>query len=432
LSLPAGVPVAALIPAIVDILDGHGVEASDGLEARRYQLSCPGAAPLITSATLAQNGIRDGEVLVLTQSSAPPAPPHYDDVAEAVSATLDAAGRTGPSVRRRDATRVTSAVAAASLAGIGALALIRNAFSTNATGATVGVAASTGLLALLAATVAHRGYRDATAGLALNVIAAGFAGVAGFLAVPGGPGPANVVLAATATAAASVLASRVSGCGAVPLAAVACVATIIALGALAGVITAAPLRAIGSVSALASLGLLGVAPRVSITLAGLSPQRSPAPDVGARAIRADNWLAGLLAALVSMAAVGAIVTVLAGAPRLCCIAFGGLTGALLMLRARSDDGLRTLVFLGCGIAIVAATFGVVALSMLRSGSWVAAMTATLAAAAIYLGSVAPTISISPLLRRGVEVLECLALVALVPVTSWVCGLYTAVRGLSFR
>jgi type VII secretion integral membrane protein EccD len=241
-----------------------------------------------------------------------------------------------------------------------------------------------------------------------------------------------VVLAATATAAASVLASRVSGCGAVPLAAVACVATIIALGALAGVITAAPLRAIGSVSALASLGLLGVAPRVSITLAGLSPQRSPAPDVGARAIRADNWLAGLLAALVSMAAVGAIVTVLAGAPRLCCIAFGGLTGALLMLRARSDDGLRTLVFLGCGIAIVAATFGVVALSMLRSGSWVAAMTATLAAAAIYLGSVAPTISISPLLRRGVEVLECLALVALVPVTSWVCGLYTAVRGLSFR
>lgn len=431
LSLPSGVPIAVLIPSIVDILDGHGVEGSEGLEARRYQLSRPGAAPLITSATLAQNGIRDGAVLVLTQSSAPPAPPHYDDVAEAVSATLDAAGRSWPPVRRRQAMRVASALAAACLAGTGALALIRNAFSANATGATVGLAASAGLLALLVAAVAHRAYGDAIAGLALNVIAAVFAGVAGFLAVPGGPGPANVVLAATATAAASVLASRVSGCGAVPLAALACVATIVALAALAGVITAAPLRAIGSVSALASLGLLGVAPRVSITLAGLSPQ-SVAPDVDARVIRADNWLAGLLAALLSVAAVGAIVTVLAGAPRLCCIAFGALTGALLMLRARSDDGRRTLVFLGCGIAIVAVTFGVVALSMLRGGSWLAAMTAALAAAAIYLGFVAPTISLPPLLRRSVEVLECLALVALVPVTSWVCGLYTAVRGLSFR
>ncbi|WP_304441644.1 type VII secretion integral membrane protein EccD [Mycobacterium sp. 1081908.1] len=432
LSLPAGVPVAVLIPSIVDILDGHGVDAYGEPEARRYQLSCPGAAPLITSATLAQNGIRDGAVLVLTESSTPAPPPHYQDVAEAVSATLDAADRTGSPVRRRKAARLAGAVAAACLAGIGALALVRNAFSPNVSGATVGVPALTGLLALLVAAVAHRAYGDALAGLALNVIAAVFAAVAGFLAVPGGPGLPNVVLAATATAATSVLALRVSGCGAVPLTAVSCVATIVALAALAGVITGAPLRAVGSASALASLGLLGVAPRVSLTLAGLSPQRPPAPDVDIRAVRADDWLAGLLAALLTAAAVGAIVTVLTGAPRLCCIAFGALTGALLMLRARSDDGRRTLVFLTCGIAVVAATFAVVALSMLRSGSWVAAMTATLAAAAIYLGFVAPTISLSPLLRRGVEGLECLALVVLVPITSWVCGLFTAVRGLNLR
>jgi type VII secretion integral membrane protein EccD len=294
------------------------------------------------------------------------------------------------------------------------------------------VAASAGLLALLFAAVAHRAYGDAIAGLALSVIAAVFAAAAGFLAVPGSPGTPNVVLAATATVATSVLAMRVSGCGAVPLTAIAGVGTIIALAALAGVITAAPLRAIGSLSALASLGLLGAAPRVSIMLAGLSPQRPPPPDVDAKAIRADNWLAGLLAAMVTVAVVGAVVTVLAGAPRLCCIAFGALTGASLMLRARSEDGMRTLVFLACGIAVTATTFGVVALSMLRSGSWVAAMTATLAAAAIYLGFVAPTMSLSPLMRRGVEALECLALVALVPMASWVCGLYDAVRQLNLR
>ncbi len=432
MSLPARVPVAVLIPSIVDLLDGHGVDAPGELEARSYRLSSPGAAPLIASATLAQNGIEDGAVLVLTQSCAPAPPVRYDDVAEAVSGTLDAAGRDRCPVRRRQATRVAGAVAAACLAGIGALALIRNAFGTNATGTTVGVTASAGFLALLVGAVAHRAYGDAIAGLTLNVIAAVFAAVAGFLLVPGSPGLPNVVLAAAATAAASVLASRISGCGAIPLTAVSCVATIVALAALAGVITAAPLRTIGSIAALASLGLLGVAPRMSLALAGLSPQRSPTPDVGTRAIRADNRLAGLLAALLTVAAAGAIVTVLAGAPRVCCIAFGALTGALLMLRARSDDGRRTLVFLACGIAVVAATYGVVALSMLTSGTWVAAMTATLAAAAVYLGFVAPTISLSPLLRRGVEGLECLALVALVPVTSWVCGLYSAVRGLGLR
>ncbi|OBI22227.1 type VII secretion integral membrane protein EccD [Mycobacterium sp. E2327] len=435
LSLPGGVPVAVLIPSIVDILDGrggHGVRASGHQEARRYQLSCPGAAPLATSATLAQNGIRDGAVLVLTESSTPAPPPHFDDVAPAVSATLDAAGRSWPACRRRRAARIASAVTAALVTGIGALALIRNAPSANVTGATVGVVASAGLLALLFAAVAHRAYGDATAGLALGVIAAVFAAVAGFLAVPGGPGLPNVVLAGTAAATTAVLAARVSGCGAVPLASVSCVATSVALAALAGVITAAPLRAIGAVSALASLGLLGVAPLASITLAGLSPQRPPGSDVEAKAIRADNWLAGLLAALLTVAAVGAIVTVLAGAPRLSCIAFGALTGALLMLRARSDDVRRTLVFLISGIAIAATTFGVVATSMLRSGSWTAALTATLAAAAIYVGFVAPTMSLSPLARRGVDALECVALVALVPTTSWVCGLYHAVRELNLR
>jgi type VII secretion integral membrane protein EccD len=316
--------------------------------------------------------------------------------------------------------------------GIGALALIRNAFITNVTGATVGVAASAGFMTLLFAAIAHRTYGDAIAGLALSVIATAFAAVAGFLAVPGAPGLPNVVLAATAALVTSVLAMRVSGCGAITLTAISCVATIIAVAALVGVITAAPLRAIGSVSALVSLGLLGVAARMSIVLAGLSPQLAPAPDLDTKVIRADNWLASLLAAFSSAAAVGAIVTVLAGTLRLCCIAFGALTGALLLLRARSYDGRRTPAFATCGIVITAITFGVVALSMPKHGAWIAAMTSTVAAAAIYLGFVAPAISLSPLIRRAVEVLECLALVAMVPITCWVAGIYSAVRGVNLK
>lgn len=445
LALPAGVPVAVLIPSIVDILEGRGVDSSGDLEARRYQLSRPGASALDTSKTLAQNDIRDGTVLVLGQSRTPPPTPRYDDIAEAVSATLDAAARPRSHHRHRQATRLTAAVAASCLTAIGGLALIRNALSANDTrdsGTTAGVAALAGLIALLFAVIAHRAYRDLIAGLALSVIATAFAAVAGFLAVPGAPGIPRVLLAAMAAALTSVLAMRVSGCGAVTLTAVSCVAMVIAVAALVGVITAAPLQAIGSVSTLASLGLLGVAARVSVVLAGLSPQLPPTPDpdnidpdgagLAAKAIRADNWLASLLAAFSSSAAVGAVMTVLAGAPRLRCIAFGAATGALLLLRSRSLDRRRTLVLVISGIVITATTFGVAAVSAPAHGPWIAAVTAMLAAAAIYLGFVAPAISLSPVVRRSVEVVECLALVAMVPLTCWICGLYGAVRGLNLK
>ena len=66
LALPAAVPVATLIPSIVDILDGHGADRSGDQPADRYRLSLPGAPALHASTTLAQNGIRDGAVLILS------------------------------------------------------------------------------------------------------------------------------------------------------------------------------------------------------------------------------------------------------------------------------------------------------------------------------------------------------------------------------
>jgi type VII secretion integral membrane protein EccD len=429
LALPASVPVATLIPSIVDILDI--TDGAGELEAQRYQLSGAGAAPLITSVTLAQNNIRDGAVLVLTQAPTAPPVPRYDDVAEAVSATLGAASRPWTRSRRRQAARLTGALAAGCLTGIGALALIRHAVKTGATGMTVGVAVLAGVAALLAAALAHRTYKDAIAGLALSVIATTFAAVAGFLAVPGAPGLPNIVLAASAAAVTTVSAARVSGCGVLTLTALSCVATITAAAALVGVITAAPVPAIGSVAALISVGLLGAAPRASIVLAGLSPQLPPAPDLERKAIRAASWLAGLRAGFASAIAVGSVVTVLAGAPRPGCIAFGVLVGALLLLRARSDDGIGTRAVAACGIVITATTFGTVTLRIPMHGVWTVAMTASLAAAAIYLGFVAPAVALSPALGRSVEALECAALVAMVPMTCWVCDLYGAVRGLTF-
>lgn len=440
LALPAAVPVATLIPSIVDILDGRGAQNFSALMATRYQLSQLGAPVFAASTTLAQNGIRDGAVLVLSQSCPDPPAPRCDDVAQAVSATLNATARPWNGA----ASRLTGALAASCLTCIGGLALMRNMLNNNTRhlGATAGVAALAGLVALLGAVMAHRTYREPTAALTLSVIATAFAAVAGFLGVPGGAGAPNALLAAMAAAVTAVLALRLTGCGVVTLAAMSCAAIVIAIAALAGVITAAPLPAIGSVSALLSLGLLGLAGRMTIVAAGLSPQLSPAPDPEAadadclvtKAIRADDWLASLLAAFSSSAAAGASVTAVAAcgttAPRLGCIVFGAATAALLLLRARSlVDSRATLVLVIGGIVTTAATFAAAATSAPRHGPWIAAVTAMFAAISVYLGFVAPARSLSPVVHRGVELLGCLTLVAMAPLTCWICGLYSAVGAL---
>ncbi|BBX98101.1 type VII secretion integral membrane protein EccD [Mycobacterium lacus] len=443
-TLPAAVPVATLIPSIVDIIERRGAEPAGDVVATRYQLSRPGSSALPASSTLAQNDIRDGAVLVLSRSSAQPHTPRHHDVAEALAAVIDTAAR--PCARQR--ARLTGAVAAGCLTGVGALMLVRNAFDTNVArqpGSTASVAATAGLAALFFAVIAHRAYRDPVTALTLNVIATAFAAIAGLLAVPGTPGAPHVLLAAMAAAVTSVLALRVTGCGVVTLTALGCFAAVTAVTALARVFTAIPLHAVGSASALASLGLLEVSPRASIVLAGLAP-RLPIPDgndaeaapatdrLAAKAIRADNWLTGLLVAFSSSAATGAIVTALAargrGAPGIGNLAFAAVIGGLLLLRARSVDGRRTLVFVATGIATTATAFAVAAASAPQGGPWIAGTTAVLAAAAICLGSVAPAMPLSPVGRRGVELLECVALVAAVPMTCWMCGLFGTVRGLN--
>lgn len=433
-ALPGMIPVAVLIPSIVDILEVRGAEA--GLEADRYHLSPLGASALDPLTTLEQHGIDDGAVLVLSRHANPPPAPRYDDVAVAVSAALEESNPSGARARHRRAVRLVGAVAASCLAGVGGLLLVRNAISDSAAGDidTAGVLASGALVAVVLAAITCRTHRDPTAGLALGVIAVEFAAVAGFLGVPGTPGVPNVLLAASAAAMTAVSTICVTGCGVVTLTAVSCTAMMIAAAALVGVFNAAPSHAIGAVSALMSLGLLGMAARASIALAGLSPipemddNEALADLVAAKATRADNWLTGLAAGLSSSAAVGAVVTVLTGASRLSCIAFGALTSALLLLRARSEEGRRMLVFATNGIAVAGTIFGVAALRAPQQGPWIATSAVAVTGAAMYLGFVAPAISLSPLTRRSTDLLECLALIALVPLACWICGFYSAIRG----
>ncbi|OBG79074.1 type VII secretion integral membrane protein EccD [Mycobacterium sp. E1214] len=419
--LPAEVPVAALIPTLVDLFGSRGAA-----EGRQLNLSAPGAAPLDPSTTLAQSRVDDGAVLVLSRSSPAPPVPRYLDAAAAVTDALAAA----PGRRPR---RPAGAAAAATFTGAGGLAVaqctladngFRDAGSTAAVLAVVAVGFSAG---------ARRTRRDPGAALAMGVSAAAFGGLAGFVAVPGAAVVARVLLGAAATAVTAVVSARLSCRGGVTLTAVACTAVLVALAALAGTLSGAPPPALGSAAALASVAALALAPRATIALAGLTARPQPggatSPNrLSGQAVRADAWLTSLTAGLSASTAVGAVVTAIGGAPRPSGAAFAAVVGALLLARACAADASRTPLFAGAGTCCLAATVA----GLPAHGPWLAAATAALAGAALHVGFAAPTLACSPVARRAVELLECVALAALVPLTGWICGAYAAARGLWLR
>jgi len=441
LVLSAAVPLGSLMPPIVDILAakcGHRAQQV----AIRHQLSLPGDIALDPSKTLSQLGIRDGTTLILTSSSIVLTPPRFDDVAEAVSAALAAAARPWT----RQAARLVSVLAASWLTCTGSAVLIRAAFATNDArrSSCAGVAAMAGFIALPAAAVAYRVFRDRTAGLTLGLAASGFAALAGLLAVPGDLGAPNALLA-MAAAATSATAMRVIGCCTTVFTALTCFAAVEAAAAVVGAVTAAPLQTIGAASAAISLVLVEASAPMSMMLAGLSSRSEPDPARGepasathrlsARAIRANNWLTSLVVAFSAAAALGAVGAAagsyFGGGQRLLGIAFATITGGVLLLRARSHQDLaRSVPLVAAGTATLSATLVIAAVAYPLSTSYIVAASTMLAAGALCLGFITQTMTISPFGRRSVELLEYLALAVVVPLACWICGIYGAARGMN--
>lgn len=443
LALSAVVPVGSLIPPIVDILEAEFGQRAQPV-AVRHQLSLPGMTALDPSKTLEQLEIGDGATLILSDSSAILTPPHFDDAAEAVSVSLAATVR--PWTRR--AARVISTLAASALACAGAALLIRTAFDSDVarrTGCAV-VAAVVSLIALPAAVVAYRVFRDNAAALTLGLTASGFAALAGLLAVPGKLGAPNALLATAATAT-SAAAVRVLGCRATVFIALSCFATVETVAAVVGALTAVSVRAIGAASTAISLLLVEASAQMSIMLGGLSAHATSEPDTAShevnlspddlstRAIRADAWLTGLVAAFSAAAALGAIGAAagsyVAGSRPLRGIAFAGITAGVLLLRARKHRDLaRSVPLVLAGTVTLSVALVIAAIAYPLCTPYVVATSMILAAAALCLGFIAQTTTFSPIARRGVELLEYLALAVVVPLACWICGLYGAARGMN--
>jgi type VII secretion integral membrane protein EccD len=422
LALPRDTPVGHLLPSIVDLVHRGALPAD---AARQWQLSRVGDERLDAATSLRDNAIRDGELLLLTPNAIPAPVWTQGDPWHAVIDTVDTT---------RAPIRITATAACLCAAALGATALVWPGAVTHAAShvITAGVLAAA---TAVGAVAMRRAHPDPILCITLSVVAVLFAAAAGYLAVPAGPSTANALLAAAVACSTSVLLLRVTRCGEICLTATATFAALTSAASACGVAWTLPVPTTGGALSVMSLGTLGVAARLSIALAGLAPalpslDDDPAPDPVCAAT-AHSLLTGLVIGSAGAAVLGAVLVASSclhdGRWPLASV-FAAVVGVVMMLRARTHiDMRRRFALVIAGLVAIAASIALVAVSTPGQANWVCVLAIAIGLSA--LGSTVGT-TVSPLARRAVDVLEYLALTAVVPLACWVGGLYGLIRGLS--
>jgi type VII secretion integral membrane protein EccD len=287
--------------------------------------------------------------------------------------------------------------------------------------------------------------RDGVASVTLAISAVPLASAAGFAALPGVPGAGHLLLAASLASATCAAGLALLSSAAPVLVAGAVATAITALAALPGLFGAASASGLAAGAAVAALGLLPLLPRAGIRLAGLPPPVIPttpeemiaadarweltsAEEIRYQSRLAHTYLAGLVLGAVAVASVGAVVAASGGRWGQL---FAAVVAAVLLLRSRGYvtaaasagplvGGLLTGLALVAGLARTAPELvKLVAVPPLLAA----------AAVAVWLVWAGPRREPSPVLRRAVDIVEAVLVVAAFPLALAVLGLYQLVRGL---
>ncbi|BBH65134.1 type VII secretion integral membrane protein EccD [Actinoplanes sp. OR16] len=430
-SLPERVPLAELLP---DVLRHAGEDLADqGENHGGWVLRRADGVVLATGQGLEIQGVRDGEVLHLVPARDEWPEAEYDDVVEAVA---EGARRRG-GIWTPATTRTASLVAAGVPLALGVIALVRVGPGHGAAGL---VSAA---LLLLGGVIAARSYGSPPAGIALG-------GYALVYAFGGGAGLTASGWSAPAGSVALLVASVIGVLG------IAAGVRLFVAGATAGLLGAltALLAAASSPAAAAAMLIsvlvcgLGVLPVLAVRL-GRMPLPPPArpsggpgrpdsaddepPDraaVFAAVDRADELLTGLLVghALASAAAFALLAAEGTRSAR----TLIAVCATALILRARLFVTARLRIPL-----LVAGLGGLAVLGadLILTTSWDAgllpgltAVVLLIAAVTIILGTRYEHRAPSPYLSRAADLLEGVAVIAVIPVACAVAGLYTALSG----
>jgi type VII secretion integral membrane protein EccD len=466
LALPTDLTVAELVPMLGELAGESGTRqraADRSGSPTAWCLAAAAGAELPPQATLAGLGVLDGDLLRLRRKSEAPPPPVFDDPVDAVAEAVRAPdGEPSAWPDREDdlaeppesfavrpwnqRCRRVAGLAAGVLAALAAAILLTAARGwgeqPDVVAAVIGALAAAGALGGAVRTVR----RDPTAAVLLAAGAVPLASAAGFAALPGTPSAGHVLLAAALAAAASAAGLALLGTAAPALVGTALATALTALAALLGVFGAASGSGLAAGAAAVAVGLLPLLPRASIRLAGLPPPVIPATTeemqaadaqwefASAEEIRyqsrlAHTYLAGLVLGATAVACLGAVLAAAGGgwAGR----GFAAVVVAVLLLRSRgyvtaAASATPMAGGLLAGLALVAGVAG--------SGPALARLIGVpvllvAGAVAIWLVRAGPTRESSPVVRRTVDIIEAVLVVATFPLALAVLDLYQVVRGL---
>ena len=456
--LPAHLPVAALMP---DLLAALRLRDDD---ATVWTLARLDGARLLPGETLAQAGVLDGDLLLVRAALPGSRSPLVDDVADGVAAALrrDRPGWTSEASRWVGHALLLTATVAAVPAG-------RIAAATERT-AVLAVSSTGAALLLLVALAGHRLDTDprtrATASLGAAVLAA----VAASLVALDVRGAAQFALAAIAAGTVAVVGTRVWRRA---LAVHVAVATVAALSAIAGTLAAVwsrPTDDVAAVTAVLAVGVVLLAPRLSIALGRLPLPAVPtiAPDPGSdaeptavegvdalaladrdplgaiadlalgdmravadRAAVTASILSGVLAGAVLVAGTATTVLATAAADSTVALIFGTCIIVGLAARGRTHaDRLQSAILVaGAGLSAIAATLALLVGTGGPSAFTVFSALLGIGVGALLLGTVVAEGDYSPPAVRAAEITEYAVLVSLLPLLLWMLDVYRAVRQL---
>lgn len=452
LAIPVDVPVALVIPSVVDMVDQHNRvndfdHNGEQVEPHEWVLARIGQPPFSNSLSLTEQGVRDGELLMLESAESIAPTPLFDDIMHNV-AIADAGDFRGWTPRTA---RLTGSALAVAIMLTGCFGLL-TAPTAIPGWVSATVATFVALLLVTAGTVLGRLYRDRASALVLGGCALPTAFSAGMLFVPSPYGWANTLLGAVLAGATAILAWRVSGVGAGLFIGATTLAVFVIPAALVGLLTELPAYVIGGGAAALGLAGLSLAPRLSMLLAELPLPPVPAPGTPidpteddpddhralptmevlcAKSARARDYLAGLVAATTVVVAAGAVAAVdpTAATPYWPGQALALVCAVVLMFRSRTYAGAdQAVVLIAGGTAIVLLVLMGAALTQ-RQPLTIFGVALALFAAALVLGFLVPRQQATPPVRRAVELLEYGFVAAVVPLTFWVADLYSLVRGL---
>ncbi|MCW4352529.1 type VII secretion integral membrane protein EccD [Hoyosella sp. YIM 151337] len=463
-AIPASVPLVLLLPELVDIAAARAAERRrpDVRDSSRsWSLARVGQGPLDTDFSLAQLGVRNGDLLVLSPSSETPPPPLFDDIVEAIAQQPNGWPSDATDSWRAGRARVLSHCVMAA-AGLTASAVLLA--SEPLTHLPLALAALLASPAALAAAFSSQSRAGARAAAILTLVTALVTAAAAAHLVPGPMSALHAIVFAIVAACLAVIGLRLFRAEAhilVPVVVAACVVLLTA-GATV-VLDTKPAAAAAAVIAAAPF-MIAVAPRCALLLARLPLPPVPPPgavlnvvdavhdaaETGAddliaheeryhrlqqQAVVTQRYLTGIVAAAAvtttSATALLAWNFAREGAFTLPDLLLVAAVAGSLLLRGRGLAGSApALLVTGSGAAMVLCVLS--AGAVFASGAVAAAVfggALLTVALSFVFGAVLPGRVFTPLQYRLAELTEYTLLASIVPLACWALGVFALIRGL---